>query len=448
MKTRFFLLLFLALYSVAHAQTPIYQVSLREQKLVVDKAAFHITEVLDLRVQRQTIGWVQRGMNNIRIPANLQGGLQDGLGGWLQMQLPPRPGSRPVLLRVHELRIGEVTKATSEKATASVDVDFVVQQPDGSYQVLQRYIEEEESKGLETTGHHDDNIAACLQRICVQFNALDWAQRLALSPPLTKEQVYYRGGRRPVPYDYAILTAPAPPMGIYGTFLNFRNNQLAPAADLVAEATDEPGEVDAYQGSGAARKALDEVWGFSDGQQVYIKRKRHFYALKRAGDDFTYTAQSMDDPGVINTAGALAGVAGMAIAAVTTHGDRQEYTLDMATGRVADFDYLELLTRRDTATVVVYRRPGGPAAPLTVLLNGKELAALPANDFVLIPWTSKTREVSLCLADTDGACYSFIPVFGATTYVELKARTAGEKPLLQYVPQKEGDYYVKKMRRR
>ncbi|UOQ74571.1 hypothetical protein [Hymenobacter cellulosilyticus] len=433
---------------MAVGQTSIYQVDLREQKLVLDKPTFHIAEVLDLRTQHQTIGWVQRGMNNIRVPANLAGGVKDGLSGWLQVQLPPRPGSRAVLLRVHDLRIGEVTKVTSEKASALVDVDFVYQQPDGSYRVLQRYIEEEESRGVETTGRHDDNIVACLQRACTQLNALDWAARLALSPALTQEQVYYRGGRKPAPATYAILTAPTPAMGIYGTFLEFRNNKLEPVADLTVEATNIPGEVKAFQGRGDARKALDEVWGFSDGQQVYIRRKRHFYALKRSGDDFTFTEQALDDPGAVSTAGALGGLAGAAIAAVAVRGDLQEYTLDMTTGRVADFDYMEQLAKRDTATVVVYRRPGGPAKPLAVLLDGQELKQLPANDFVLIPWTSKTREISLCLDGADAPCYAFIPTFGATTYVELKARTDKEEPTLQYVPLKEGDYYVKKMRRR
>ncbi|MCB2408347.1 hypothetical protein [Hymenobacter lucidus] len=451
MKPRLLLLLCFII-SESHAQTPIYQVSLREQKLVVDNPTFHITEVLDLRAQHQIIGWVQRGMGNVRVPANLAGGVAAGLGGWLQVQLPPRPGSRPVLMRVHELRIGEQTKATSEKATADVDIDFVYQQPDGRYQVVQRYIEQEESKGLETTGRHDDNIVACLQRACTQLNAIDWAQRLSLAPALTTEQVRYRGGRKSLPYDYAILTAASRPAGVYYTFLDFRNNKPEAAPGLKVEqsvAGNRPitEEVEASVTTATGPQPLRDVWGFSDGEQVYVLRQKHFYPLKRAGDDFTFTGWASADPGAMSTAAVVGGLAGAAVAAATTHGEPQEYMLDMATGRVADFDYLDQLARHDTASVVVYRRPGGSKKPLTVLLNGQELQTLPANDFVLIPWTSKTREISLCLAGAESGCYSFIPVFGKTMYVELKARTDAEKPSLEYVPNKEGDYYVKKMRR-
>ncbi|TGE16615.1 hypothetical protein [Hymenobacter elongatus] len=439
--------------SGASAQTPIYQVSLREQKLVVDNAAFHIVEVLDLRRQHQTIGWVQRGMSNIRVPADIAGGVREGLGNWLQVQLPPKPGSRPVLLRVHELRIAEQTKATSEKATADVDIDFVCQQPDGNYYVVQRYSEQQEAKGLETTSYHDDNIVACLQRACTQVNTIDWQQRLRLATPLTSEQVRYRGGHKPVPYDYPILTASHKPEGVYRTFLDFRNNRPQAVPGLIVEKVASPNrpitdEVEIYRPTESGREVLRDVWGFSDGQRAYVLRQKHFYPLKRAGDDFTFAGWASADPGAMSTAAVLGGAAGAAIAAVTTHGEQQEYTLDMATGRVADFDYMDQLARHDTASVVVYRRPGGPQAPLLVLLNGQELKTLPANDFIRIPWTDKAHEVTLCLAGSEPQCLSFIPVFGTTLYVELKARSEGETPSLQYVPVKEGDYYVKKMRRR
>ncbi|SHJ05467.1 hypothetical protein SAMN02745146_2135 [Hymenobacter daecheongensis DSM 21074] len=455
MTLRSLLLLLLFAAPPAHAQMAIHQVDLREQKLVLDKPTFHVTEVVDLRAQHLGIGWVQVGMGNIRVPANLAGGVREGLGGWLQVQLPPRPSSRPVIMRVHELRIDEQTKATSEKATADVDVDFVQQQADGSYYVVQRFIEHEESKGLETTARHDDHIVACVQRACAQLNALDWSQRLKTATVLTEEQMRNRGGRKPAPYTYAILAATPPPKGIYRTFLDFRNNKPVAAPALVVEKKPRTAagwqgtyEVEAYTPVGTAREPLRDVWGFSDGEQAYILRQRHFYPLQLAGQDFTFDARAVADPGAVSTAAVLGGAAGAVIASVSTSGERQQYTLDMATGRVSDFAYLDHLAQHDTATVVVYRRPGGLKAPVSVQLDGRELAALPPNDFVSIPWTSKTREISLCLPGGEAACLSFIPVFGLNTYVDLEAKTEAAKPVLSVVPGKEGEFYVKKMRRK
>ena len=66
-----------------------------------------MARVLDLRANRHSIGWVQRGVYNFRVPANLRGGAASGLAAWLIKQLPSRPGARPVVMRIHSLRIEE-----------------------------------------------------------------------------------------------------------------------------------------------------------------------------------------------------------------------------------------------------------------------------------------------------------------------------------------------------
>ncbi|HLK97533.1 MAG TPA: hypothetical protein VK364_07175, partial [Hymenobacter sp.] len=96
----------------------------------------------------------------------------------------------------------------------------------------------------------------------------------------------------------------------------------------------------------------------------------------------------------------------------------------------------------------VYRRPSSAKNVVKIFLDGQEAGSLAANSFAQIPWTNKTREVSLCLEENNSSCYSFIPDFTITNYVEVRAKTAAEQPVLLAAPQKEGDFYTKKMRRR
>lgn len=434
------------------AQAPVYQLDLTEQILSLPEARFHVAQVLDLRVNRNTIGWVQRGLYNVPVPADMRGGAAAGLTQWLQTQLPAKPGSRPVIMRIHELRIGELTKVTSEKARAVVDIDFVVQQPDSSYYIVMRHSDEEIHGGIETTGFHDDNIAACLRRGLALLSTQPWEPRLSGAQPLTAQQIRYRDGRVPEPYTYPVMVAAAPKRGFYSDFLAFRRN--APDTSQVFEvektprtATDWQGteEIRVFLGTGPTRTAFTEGWGFSDGKQSYIQFRKHYYPLRQVGNDFVFEGRAGADPGAVGTASAVAGLAGGAIAAVATTGRRQSYTLDMATGRVADFTYQEQLLRRDTAAVVIFRRPGGAKEPLRVLLEGKELGQLGPNAMLELPWASKTREVTVCLEKT-GICYSFIPDFTTVNYVELQAKTDAEPPALQLVPSKEGIFYTKKMR--
>lgn len=436
-----------------YAQGPVYQVDMKEQVVALADPKFYVAEVLDLRLNTTTIGRVQRGLNNVPVPANLKGGAAPGLLAWLQTQLPAKPGQQAVIMRIHDLRIGEETKVASEKASALVDVDFVVQQPNGSYYVLFRHSDEETHGGMETTGFHDDNIAACLKRGLTLLNTLPWEQRLSSAQPLSAEQLRYRNGRVPAPYTYPILTAP-PTKGLYYSFLDFRRNQPDAGQAFEVERKPRTGDewagtedIKLYSGTGPARTEVPKVWGFSDGQQLYIRHRNRYYPLKRAGNDFTFEGHAGADAGAVSTAGYVGGLAGTAIAAAATSGHRQEYTLDMATGRVSDYQYMEQLSRRDTALVVVYRRPGNSQAPISVMLDGKALGQLPPNNLLEIPWTNKTREVILCTEGPAPVCYSFIPDFTVTNYVELQAKTEADKPVLEAVPVKEGVFYTKKMRR-
>lgn len=445
---------FLLLPLSSYAQGPVYQVEMTTQTLTLPNPKFYVAEVLDLRINKNTIGWVQRGLNNLPTPANLKDGAAPCLTKWLQGQLPAQPGARPVIMRIHNLRVAEVTKATSEKASATVDVDFVVQQPDGNYYVLLRHPDEEIHGGLETTGFHDDNIAVCIQRGLMLLNTLPWEQRLAGAQPLNAEQIHYRNGKVPAPYTYPILTAATPTRGIYTSFLDFRRNQPDTATPFEVERKprtsaewQDTDEITLYNSTGATRTELPKVWGFSDGHQLFIRHRNRYYPLRRAGNDFLFEGHAGADAGAMSTAGVVGGLAGTAIAAAATSGKRQEYTLDMATGRVSDFVYMERLSQRDTAMVVVYRRPGGVKNTVDVLLDGKPLGELAANNMLEIPWTNKTQEVTLCTGGATPACYSFIPDFTAVNYVELKLKTEADKPVLEAAPMKEGVFYTKKMRR-
>ncbi|UOQ67333.1 hypothetical protein [Hymenobacter volaticus] len=450
---KIYYLLLLLLPFASYAQGPVYQVDLQEQKLSLPNATFHISEVLDLRVNTNTIGWVQRGLYNVRVPANLKGGATNCLTQWLQSQMPAQPGSRPVIMRIHDLRIGEIIKATSEKAKAIVDVDFLVLQPDGRYYILLRHPDEEIHGGIETTSFHDDNIAACLQRGVTLLNTLSWDQRLSNAPSVTAEQIRYRTDRAPEVYTYPILTATVPTRGLYSSFLDFRRNQPDTATAFEVEKQPRTNaewqnteEIKLYNGSGATRVELAKVWGFSDGQQLYIRHRNRYYPLQRAGNDFTFEGHAGADAGAVSTASFIGGAAGGIIAAAATTGHRQEYTLDIATGRVSDFDYMAQFARRDTAMVIVYRRPGSVKKPMTILLDGKKLGDLPANNFLQIPWTNKTKEVTLCIEGLESS-YSFIPNFTTVNYVELRAKSDADKPVLEAAPTKEGVFYTKKMRR-
>jgi len=71
---KFFLFLALLCPLLSQAQTSVFQLDLSKQQLALPETKFHVAEVLDLRANPNTIGWVQRGMYNVPTPADLPGG--------------------------------------------------------------------------------------------------------------------------------------------------------------------------------------------------------------------------------------------------------------------------------------------------------------------------------------------------------------------------------------
>ncbi|MCR5886947.1 hypothetical protein LRS06_03975 [Hymenobacter sp. J193] len=432
------------------AQTNPFLVRLNDQQLGLPSTTFHIARVLDLRPDRSRIGWVHQGLINQPVPANLMGGVAAGLTQWLSTQLPARAGTRPVIVRVHELSIEEEIGPTSEHALATLDIDFAVQQHDSSYIVVVQHLETIRKGGLETTGLHDDNLAAGFRQAIIRLQNLNWPEAIAAAKPLPAADYLAATDYQAMLRAYPILLTAAPSQGMFATFEDFRSNQPDTRVPftLVRQPRTAAGwqgteEVKATSSNQALQKQLNKAWGFSDGQQAYIRYRNHLYLLERAGHTFEFTGPGTADAEAVAVGAVVGGLAGAAIASAATGGSPHPYSLSMRTGRVLDNQVQPAVSQGDTAQVVLFRRGKGPA--MVVQLTGQMLTQLPGNGFVRIPWTSKTQELQLCLPETGAACLSFVPDFTATTYVEIKQKTAADKPTLVIVPAKEGIFYTKKM---
>ncbi len=428
------------------AQAQVYYLDLSKQTLSLPDRTVYIEQVLDGRAKRTGIGTVHRGLYNAIQQADLRPNVPQALTGWLQTQLPQRPTDHPIVLVVRQLALAEEITAFSEKASLDLAVDVYAHLADGYHYVLAA-AELAESKGMETTARHPVNLALTLQRCLAQCQTVNWAQ-LPPQPARTLAELQQLGHPVAPALTYAILTDSIHPKGYYPNFLAFRNNQPVTEPALSIETT--PRTAKGWEGTRevvpslaatptATKEMLRKVWGFSDGQQLYIWYKRHYLPLSRDGSVFRFVGFAGADPGAVGTAGYLAGPIGGAIAAAATAGKPADFTLDMVTGAVSPFSETSGPAPADTALIYVYRRAGSTPTPVRVFLNGKVVAELGEWQFATIPWTDKLHEVSLCLENAPGRCASFIPAFGRTAYVEIARNMAdAAKPPLEQVAAKKG----------
>ncbi|QNE38463.1 hypothetical protein F1C16_02260 [Hymenobacter sp. NBH84] len=427
--------------------------------LTLPERTTYIAKVIDARPQQASIGWVQRGLANARTTAALRNGVEADLTTFLQ-QLPQRPTDRLLLLRIRQLAISEHTGAFSEKAFAEVALEYLLRLDDGYHLVLST-AETIESSGVEVTAHHANNITQAFQQSLNQLAIVQW-DAVAASPALTLEQI-----QRPQELEvgeaetYPVLTATAPKAGIYPDFLAFRNNMPDTTTVYVVERKPRTGanwkgttEILPYTVNikTGQRTALRNVWGFSDGQHLYVLHNSRFFPLEREGAGFGFTGFSPADAGAVNTAALAGGLIGAGIAAAATSGKPMHFKVNMRTGRIMnDFPTPSAAGRvpSDTTQLIIYRRAGGDKTPVTVSINDQPVGSLSGAAYLVVPWSTKQHEAHVCVSGGADYCLTVLPTNAAPVYLECSRQpTDPTLPPLTTVTNKVGEFNVKGIRLR
>jgi hypothetical protein len=201
------------------------------------------------------------------------------------------------------------------------------------------------------------------------------------------------------------------------------------------------------------------VWGVSDGRSAFIFHEGAYYALQSDSTNasYTFTAPAPADPHDLTMGAVMGGLAGMALTGAISGGGPLPCEVHLATGRVVAVPRRTALAQAganvptDSATVYLYRRPDAhPDQVLTLIVDGKPLGTLASGQYRVVRWADRRHELSLCARGAAGeveACRRFVPDFSTPTFLQCSLPEAlNAEPLLQPVPAKEGQFYVKLFR--
>jgi len=436
-----------------------FAISLPPQTASTPLAAgsFQVAQVVDARADRTTLGFAQQGLDNHRVPANFPQGLEKEVLGFVS-RLSGVSGGRPVVLRIHTLKITEETRASSERATAEVTADFLVQQGEQYYPLLAAAAGVE-TKGLDVTGQHAGNLAKVLSSCLAQLAALPaTAQPAAGTAPLTWAQVQHGDGYQP--YRFPIQKTMEPKRGFYRTFEEFQQDSPSRNTDPF-EVVQTPRTNKKWAGLPAIEayylrlSATDQrtpvrgVWGFSDGHDTYIFQRGSYFQLTPTGTGYSFTGAALPDPNDVTTGAILGGLAGAAIVSATSNTGPMDYEMSVVTGNLQPRRAPDGFgAAADTAAVYLYRRAdASPAEPLQVLVDGKAAGTLGPNQYLALTWLDRRRDMSICLLDAGKTCYTLLPIFGTATYLMYGQKKAADQPALQTMPAKEGAFHLRHLHR-
>ena len=185
-----------------YAQTESHAIELGIKQPVVN-ADINCIKVIDKRLVKNNIGFVQKGLANRKVAAVFSENFSTYLQGQINTLITDNPKQQDLVLIFHELNVSEKTGAASENGFCRMEIEFA-RQKDTSLYSLGSFSTEIEEKALDVTNRHYFRIIAGLM-ICIEkFNATDWKNN----------EGELIDDNQSVTYDYKTI----PEEGLYSSF--------------------------------------------------------------------------------------------------------------------------------------------------------------------------------------------------------------------------------------
>ncbi|MBD2770143.1 hypothetical protein IC235_19830 [Hymenobacter sp. BT664] len=442
-----FLLVGLLIWASLSARAQTYYLDLSGQVVAVPNRQVAVEQVVDGRPGHPAIGIAYRGLARKAASITFRQGLEPELTAFLRSQLPARPADHSVLLCLRSLHISETIGGAKEQATAELSAD-VYEALNGGYRFVRQVGALASSQGREVTGHHAGHLAALLSRSLGQLTAVDWSV-VGARPAHTMAEiranapsVLAAGGRRgPVP---PILTG-TPRRGIYYHFEQFLANQpdtsVAFRIDTIRRRYKSPLATLRWHGVARVRPVIPngtgrttvptDIWGFSDGQQLFVQYNKQFFPLMRQGGSFTFVGEAPLDLEYEQAATAAqlrTGLIGVAMLRAVNHtGEPLAYGLDLLTGAMGPYPGLPTSVRLDTAYLYLYRPAQATnAEPIKVYVDGQERGSLRPGTYLELSWARYGKPMQLCLGGLPAlnSCQYLVPNVAQLSYLKINSANA------------------------
>ncbi len=226
-------------------------------KQSVEKKEFFISQVIDNRRNKGSIGIVQKGMANRPVPALLDIGLEFQLMKAFTVLLPV--SEIPLVARVNKLIISEKTSAFSELGRCEIEIEFL-KNIDGELYTLGEFYAKVDGKGMDVTEKHDDRIIAALASCINQYSkSADKEPALKVARPKDAEIKYTFDFSRPLK------------KGLYLNYKDMLNNTPDSLLEYDAKVISGKSKLQRYRINYAGKnKRIKGFFAYSDERRIYL----------------------------------------------------------------------------------------------------------------------------------------------------------------------------------
>jgi hypothetical protein len=425
MKLLFTILLFCNVWN-SQAQKSHF-INLENELLKSIDFNFQVDEVFDGRTQKYSIGFVQKGVTNVKTLAFLEKGVESEILGLFNRSFNADQNQNHISIRVNHLEIYEVTTSNSEILGAEVNLSFLKKVENGYEELYNAGVLLEKS-ALDVTKWQDEYIVKAIDQCCTIFakkakeNVL-WHRPFDLK--ISPDSLFL---------NYPIFQVDKPAKGFYHTFDDFRDNLPDTSRAIILEIMSDKSKnqvvCTAKWLSGVTINRKDEIVGISDGEFCYLKNGDYFYKLTKEKNRFYLLAKT---PKTSNGTGAFIGgilggiIGGILVGAIessinASRGELEPYYINFQTSNLTPKS--EHKKRKAESRLVIHCAKSKEIPPLTPIIVGdKNIGNFEPGLAYKIHIPAPNYEINVCVGnDISAKCDDQKLDLFKTEYIEMSYR--------------------------
>lgn len=301
----------------------LYQISLDELKINNRDISLTVSEILDARKDKHTLGVIQKGLKNKPDLAVFE---KPGLREIEQFLKSSGIYSEAngLALRITALRISEHTGNWKETAKAELSIDFFLRF-ENQYYYINSVFTSAEPTGMDVTKKHAANIATVIEKAFVLYSG----KKNEVKPDraFTKEELLDPSLTLRDPLSMPIFVDEKFNDGYYVSFEEFVNNQPSIGIDCAVK-FGEPLKVRCDKES----EEILTLYGFAHKNKLHILYHHQFFELEKRDDAFYFYGPTKMSKNPTNNIGQVYFAAGTLVVPRGTYSSL--YMLDLETGTV------------------------------------------------------------------------------------------------------------------
>lgn len=234
-------------------------IDLEPNQFVITDRTFYIDSVVDNRPNKESIGVVQKGMNNRQVAADFTIGFLPALTKYFKVVAGKVHDRQTKLIAVvDDFNISEKTYRMKETGFAYASISFC-ELDSGKLRKIFHCSEMQESGGMDVTSSHAKRINACLEKCLRQMAVKGFKSKVPAEYVKLEEQWQPYGPE-------TILTTASLKKGIYLNFTELRTNSPSNNSEFVITPKKDFVELR----NALTKEKITEPFGFCDGTDIYI----------------------------------------------------------------------------------------------------------------------------------------------------------------------------------